>query len=92
MDKQDTKERELVITAKTRTEKNPFGGGFLQEWITGENDEVEFSIRSGAGLGNPYLTLRIHHKGSEEITFEDMDIRKVAETWVNSFLDEERAS
>lgn len=82
------KERELIITAKSRTDKNPFGGGFVQEWITGENDEVEFSVRSGAGLGNPYLTLSLHRKGSEDTIFEDVDIRKVAETWVSSILDE----
>lgn len=39
------------------------GGGFRQEWLSGEGNGIKFQLDSGAGLGNPLFTLSIQRKG-----------------------------
>lgn len=38
------------------------GGGFRQEWLSGEGNGIKFTLDSGAGLGNPLFTLNVERK------------------------------
>ena len=76
--------RELTVEAKPQ---EGFGGGFRQGWISGEGDGVEFSLDSGAGLGNPYLTLHVEFEDGTTV-WENIDMRTLVTAWVNSIKDE----
>ena len=89
---QDIKElnvvsREIIITARRRPESGPgsFGAGFVSSWITGDDgEEVSFELLTGAGLGNPFLSLCVTIDG--ESFYEDVDMRKVLHVWVDEIL------
>lgn len=60
----------------------------MQAWIDGDNDgeDVQFSLTSGAGLGNPFLILAVTIDG--ETIREEIDMRPLLQTWVDEILGE----
>lgn len=74
---EDEEGRRIEVTAKPM---EGFGGGFRQEWISGEKDGVVVQLSSGAGFGNVFLTLMVAIDG-EEVRWEVIDVRPLVETW-----------
>jgi hypothetical protein len=62
------KEETFKITLEFKTMKG-FGGGFRQDWVSGENEELKAGMDSGGGLGNPLLTFWIEKKGENRKYF-----------------------
>lgn len=61
--------------------------GFRQEWISGEDKEegLEFSLTSGAGVGSPYMVLKVNGHGEEIV-----DMREVLPVWIDGLLAREK--
>lgn len=55
-------------------------------WIDGGNDDVEFSMECGAGLGSPVLCVTVETRGVR--VTEVIDIRDGLKAWVNRIVDE----
>jgi hypothetical protein len=75
--------RELILQAE------PSDGMFLhQEWISGGDDEgdVSFSLICGAGLGTPFLAVRVEHAGTT--VREIVDVRDALTSWVQAIVAE----
>jgi len=53
--------REIEIEECTVSES--IACGFKQEWISGSNDDISFSMNSGAGCGNRHLQIQVNNKG-----------------------------
>jgi hypothetical protein len=56
-----------------------FGGGFRQGWISGSKGKTKFGLDSGAGLGNPFVTLWVEKNG-EKTKYYTADMAKVLES------------
>lgn len=67
--------------------------GLRQEWLSGEDEEngVEFSLTSGAGLGSPYLTLTVELP-NDGVVREVVDVRDLVTQWVNKVRESEGES
>jgi len=66
-----------------------FGGGLRQNWIEGEAEGVRISLDSGAGLGNPYLTLSVEVDG-HEARWETIDVQPLLRQWAKQVEQEIR--
>lgn len=69
--------RAMIVVAEPM---EGFGGGFRQEWISGEADDVEVGLDTGAGLGNPYLTCWAQI-GDGDRRYETIDVRPLLQAW-----------
>lgn len=72
-------EAKIEVSFKERPPKS-FGGGLYQEWISGDGDGVKFGLNSGAGLGNPMLSLWVEKDGKR--VYYDADVRDLITTLV----------
>ncbi|QDU11299.1 hypothetical protein [Gimesia aquarii] len=43
--------------------------GLRQNWISGEGEDLEFSMDCGAGLGSPWLLITVKKPGEEDMNF-----------------------
>lgn len=76
-----------VDTTLTLQETDCIGSmecGFRQEWASGENEHIEFSLDSGAGLGSPYMQLSITDQKTKEKRYYRVDMRD----WLKANLNE----
>ncbi len=67
--------KKITIEFKPRSEKNKFGGGFLTQWASGKDDVYEIESFSGAGLGNPCLSICVTQSGHK--VWFDADVRDI---------------
>lgn len=60
--------------------------GLRQEWLSGGDDEVQFNVTSGAGLGSPYmvLTVTMHDK----TVYEVINVAELANDWVHKVIED----
>lgn len=91
---QSTDGRKLEATA---TPEMGYGGGFRQQWVTGETtdnsgEKIEFSLDSGAGLGNRYLTLAVTYVDRKITVRENIDMAEFLKGWLESVLNDEDAT
>jgi hypothetical protein len=78
--------RSLTVVAKPSARY-----ALMIAWIDGSNhgEDVQFSLTSGAGLGNPFLILAVSIDGDS--VREEIDMRPLLQTWVDEILAERRA-
>lgn len=53
-----------------------------QGWVTGGDDEVEFELGCGAGLGSPIMHLRVTNKATGAEVQEHVNITDGLTAWV----------
>jgi hypothetical protein len=70
--------------------ENSIFAGLRQEWVAGEDGlGVSFALTAGAGLGNPYMTLRVELPNGKVI-YEVADVRSMVTTMVSRIITEYR--
>jgi hypothetical protein len=63
--------------------------GLRQEWLIGSTDDIEIEIDSGAGLGSPWLAVRVSERngtGEFWIAFDMRDLLRDLFTQVQTSL------
>lgn len=81
---------ELTMTSRTLGENEILG--LRQEWVSGEDEAngVTFTLDSGAGLGNPAMSVRVEFidkvTGEKRKVTEVVNIAEVARQWVDKIV------
>lgn len=82
-----TKDKPTEFTVELKfSPMGGIGGGFREEWISGKGNGVQFSLDSGAGLGNPLLTLQIRYGDKGSYRYFTADIRPMLEALVDQLI------
>lgn len=78
-----------TFQAETKPENTILG--LRQNWLSGEdpNDNVEFSLCAGAGLGYPLLTMEVHVDG--KFVVETFNVVELAPAWCTAIVERHRA-
>lgn len=67
-----TKKAEKHVVSLTFEPMVGIGGGFRQEWLSGDGNGIKFNLDCGAGLGNPLFTLAVERKGKSHYYTADI--------------------
>lgn len=79
--------RTLPLTATSMPSNRM--SGFRSGWLSGDDaGGLSFTLDSGAGLGNPMLTLTVK-RGDKTIAIETANISPLVEEWVRAVVQDE---
>jgi hypothetical protein len=63
------------IALRGKIVKDVLSCGLRQEWLIGSTDDIEIEIDSGAGLGSPWLAVRVSERNGTGEFWIAFDIR-----------------
>lgn len=82
-------ETPTTVTLPRKRVRSLIPCGYRQEFVSGGDDEIEFSLDSGAGWGGVHITITVWKKiqdGRELLAHEVVDMRELIPSWVEAIL------